>query len=158
MKERERLYGGYKSKEEQQAKHQLWKGKNPDKVREHNRRYYEKHKDKLRKIEALRSYKKLEGQRKCREKLKIRVLTHYGNGKLACVMCGESRLACLSLDHVENDGARHRKGLKQEIYSWIEHNNYPDGFQTLCMNCQWVKKAEYGKTHREKKSKYLEDG
>ncbi len=80
--------------------------------------------------------------RKYRDLRKIEVLTHYGNGKCACVICGESRLACLSIDHIIGNGmAEKRKyGYKsgQGIYRWLKRNGYPVGYQTLCMNCQWV--------------------
>ena len=73
-------------------------------------------------------------------------LTHYGNGKCACVRCGESRLACLSIDHINGGGGKHRSGLKlrssKAFYRWLIVSDYPQGFQTLCMNCQFVKRFE----------------
>jgi len=44
-----------------------------------------------------------------RIQVKTEVLTHYGNGQLACVICKESRLTCLSLDHIDGGGRFHRK-------------------------------------------------
>lgn len=38
-------------------------------------------------------------------KIKTDVLTYYGGGKLACGVCGENRIACLSIDHMNGDGA-----------------------------------------------------
>ena len=72
---------------------------------------------------------------------KIRVLTHYGGGKLACVQCGFSDIRALSIDHIDNSGAQHRKTYGRNLYWWLEKNNYPDGFQTLCMNCQFIKRT-----------------
>ncbi len=77
-----------------------------------------------------------------REKRKRIVLTHYGNGKCACVNCGFDDLRALSIDHIDGHGAEHRrrnniKGV--EFYKWLIKNNYPEGYQTLCMNCQWIK-------------------
>ena len=75
---------------------------------------------------------------------KAEVLTHYGNGVLACVCCGIDTLDFLTLDHVDANGADHRKDLKGEhggkatgwfIYRWLMDNNYPEGYQTLCYNC-----------------------
>ena len=85
-----------------------------------------------------------------RRELKIEVLTHYGGGKLCCVKCGEGRLACLSLDHIEgreeNEKVARRKGKHPEttgtLYRRLRRESYPSGFQTLCMNCQWVKRDE----------------
>jgi len=62
------------------------------------------------------------------------VLTHYGNGKLACVRCGEARLPCLTIS-----GNNKRRG--QGLYMWLKKYKYPEGYQTLCMNCQFIKKS-----------------
>ena len=75
------------------------------------------------------------------------VLTHYGNGKCACVWCSEGRMACLSIDHIAGGGNKQRKGslrTSDMFYRWLQKNNYPEGFQTLCMNCQFVKRFERG--------------
>jgi len=83
-------------------------------------------------------------QRQYRQEKKIEVLTHYGNGKCACVQCGESRLACLSIDHINGNGAQARRENHAKVgsnfYKWLRHKGYPDGYQTLCMNCQYVKR------------------
>lgn len=74
--------------------------------------------------------------------LRIEVLTHYGNGKCACVGCGESRLACLTIDHIYGWGNQHRKQSKRYGYSFyiqLKRDDYPKGYQTLCMNCQFCK-------------------
>ena len=77
---------------------------------------------------------------------KTAVLTYYGRGILACVQCGESRMACLSIDHINGGGNEQRRllGLKGGIhfYKWLIKNNFPEGYQTLCMNCQYVKRGE----------------
>ena len=92
---------------------------------------------------------KLEMSMQSREynlKRKNRVLIHYGNGECACIQCGESRIACLSIDHINGGGNKHRKAIGEDsrFYAWLENNNYPEGYQTLCMNCQWIKKFEKG--------------
>lgn len=68
---------------------------------------------------------------------KIRVLQAYG-GRCAC--CGEANLGLLTLDHVQGDGAAHRRELRHgktsiRIYHWAEENGYPDKLQVLCWNC-----------------------
>lgn len=88
--------------------------------------------------------------RKSNETLKIEVLTHYGKGKCACVVCGENRLACLSIDHINGGGSKHRKSISPNgcsgvrFYKWLKDHNLPDGFQTLCMNDQFIKAYERG--------------
>jgi hypothetical protein len=73
---------------------------------------------------------------------KIDVLTHYGlNSMLQC--CGEDCKIIdhdmLTLDHINNDGAVHRKTITTGIYRWIQSHDYPAGFQTLCWNHQMKK-------------------
>lgn len=77
--------------------------------------------------------------------IKKEVLTHYGNGELKCVQCGENRLGCLTIDHINGGGNKHRiKVCKSHgstaFYRWLKKESYPLGFQTLCMNCQFLKK------------------
>lgn len=81
-------------------------------------------------------------QRIKRLEIKSSILTHYGNGKLACVKCGFRDIRALSIDHIDGGGGEHRRVLKRgglSFYKWLRDNNYPDGFQTLCMNCQMIK-------------------
>ena len=83
---------------------------------------------------------------------KINVLTHYGNGKLACVKCGYQDIRALSIDHINGDGKEHREqvgGGGFTMYAWLLRNNYPDGYQTYCMNCQFVKKHKEDLPRRE---------
>ncbi len=71
--------------------------------------------------------------------LKIKLLEHYGS---KCACCGEENIKFLTLDHINNDGAEHRRrvcgkniGSSTNIYRWVINNNFPDGFQILCYNC-----------------------
>lgn len=78
--------------------------------------------------------------------LKIEVLTHYGNRKLACVKCGMDNQSCLSIDHINGGGNKERTlnktRLATNFYRWLKKKNYPEGYQTLCMNCQFIKRFE----------------
>lgn len=81
-------------------------------------------------------------------KLKVECLTHYGNGFLCCTRCGFSDIRALSIDHINGKGAEHRRNLAKEgktgktLYKWLKDRNYPKGYQTLCMNCQYIKRQE----------------
>lgn len=69
------------------------------------------------------------------------VILHYG-GKCAC--CGESDIRFLAFDHINNDGAKHRREIGRTTISyWLRKNGYPKGFQVLCHNCNMAK-AYYG--------------
>ena len=85
--------------------------------------------------------------------LKRDVLTHYGpNGVLGCSWdgCGISDIDVLTLDHVRDDGAQHRKQVASgsALYRWLKKNGYPSGFQTLCMNHQWKKEMIRKQVHK----------
>lgn len=71
------------------------------------------------------------------------VLTYYGNGKYACVRCGFDDSRALSIDHINGGGCKHKQQISNgEMYKWLMDNNYPSGYRTLCMNCQWITKSE----------------
>lgn len=79
--------------------------------------------------------------RKRKQEVKEETLARYGNGHVACVRCNESNPACLTIDHIGGGGnAERRSG--SSFYNWLKKHNYPDGYQTLCMNCQFLKRYE----------------
>lgn len=146
--------------------HRRYRVSHPEVHREANRRYRQKHntpEDKAKRAEWARNWrlKNLEKSRgwalnyarthKLEIKLRMRathqelkkfILQHYGNGDIACVICGENRIDCLSIDHINNNGYEHRRetGNGVHFYNWLKKNNLPIGYQTLCMNCQFLKK------------------
>lgn len=86
-------------------------------------------------------------------KEKAMAMARYG---LACKCCGEDRPEFLTLDHVRGDGAAHRRKLKK-LYGWeggasfyrhLRKNGYPEGYQTLCWNCNAAKSLFGGCPHQ----------
>ena len=69
------------------------------------------------------------------------VLRHYSAEEPFCACCGEKHLEFLCIDHVNGGGSQHRKqmGVGKAIYPWLIRNNFPDGFQVLCHNCNMAK-------------------
>ncbi len=70
-------------------------------------------------------------------------MAHYGS---ACACCSEADPRFLTLDHINNDGAAHRRemGVKgSAFYLKIRRLGYPSGLQALCWNCN-MGKALYG--------------
>ena len=84
----------------------------------------------------------LAARKEAKLELKRSVFEHYGG---RCQCCGESRLAFLTMDHVDGDGAVHRKVDPTAIHivQWLVRNHLPAGFQVLCWNCN-CSKAYYG--------------
>ena len=112
-----------------------------------SREYYSKHKNEIRnrRRKTPRIRKTLEDRRNYIKEYtriaRVEALTYYGGGKLACVKCGFSDIRALSIDHKNNSGAMHRKKIgRTSICRWLRSNHYPEGYQTLCMNCQWIKR------------------
>lgn len=65
------------------------------------------------------------------------ILDHYGRFCACCKMTGD---AFLTIDHVNNDGAVHRKLVgKTGVYKDIVDRNFPPDFQILCWNCNMAK-------------------
>ena len=73
---------------------------------------------------------------KSNDKIKDEVFGHYGG---CCLICGEDDYDVLAIDHINQDGAAHRRetgvGRNGTIYRWLKRNNYPPGFRLLCYNC-----------------------
>lgn len=79
-----------------------------------------------------------------RRALRERVMAGYGN---RCRCCGESRYEFLTFDHVNNDGAAHRRALfgsnrrasSTKLVRMLEREGFPDYMQILCWNCNQAK-------------------
>jgi len=85
-------------------------------------------------------------------RLKLAVLGHY-SPELRCqcelLQCWhsgscpihDSRLLCI--DHISGGGRRHTESLGRSagagFYNWLKKNGFPEGFQVLCQNCNWMK-------------------
>lgn len=74
-------------------------------------------------------------RRRTTRKVKLEVITHYG-GRCAC--CGETEPLFLTIDHINGGGTAHRKEIGyfgSSFYIWLRRENYPEGYQVLCFNC-----------------------
>jgi len=101
---------------------------NREKILKLQRNHYWRNKD-----------KSLKTARTWRENARLKVYEKYGGAICSC--CGETRLPFLTLDHINNDGYKHRKkgGNGARIgggtYLWAIKNNYPPTLRVLCYNC-----------------------
>lgn len=110
----------------------------------------------LRKQNGICSYcsnESLAGKTKCsacankhkskRQILRVEVFNAYGG--FVCKCCGETLEKFLTIDHINNDGNKHRKALgRTSILKWLKDNDYPPGFQVLCFNCNIGKRLNGG--------------
>lgn len=123
-----------------------WQAKNPEKLRASQRAYRESNREAIAK-------RKHENWLKTKSKNpffnsdinrrnRLEALDAYGR---RCACCGETTLAFLTIDHINNDGAEHRRsivggGSGSTFIKWLKRNGYPkDNFQVLCFNCNCAK-------------------
>ena len=85
--------------------------------------------------------------KKVRDKARLDVFTYYGGGKAQCTCCGETEIKFLCLDHINDDGKKHRAELKKigvsngtGFYRYLRRSGFPAGLQTLCHNCNMAKR------------------
>jgi hypothetical protein len=87
-----------------------------------------------------------EAVKNSRLKSKLEALRTY-SPNLECSICHENMIEFLAIDHINGDGATHRKttGLSSGIqfYYWLARNDFPGDFQILCFNCNMAK-SSYG--------------
>lgn len=72
------------------------------------------------------------------DKLRRDAFDAYGGPVCRC--CGETIIEFLTIDHINGDGYKHRQEIGGGILRWLRNNGYPEGFQILCMNCNFGKR------------------
>ena len=128
-----------KNKERIKAWKKEWKKANIEKVRGYNRKWWINNQEKVKKWKKENLEKINEGAKKRRFKLKVNILSYYSNNDIRCNCCGEKEIQFLSIDHINGGGFKHKKEIGGNLYNWLIQNNYPGGFQVLCMNCNFGK-------------------
>lgn len=119
-----------------------WMRAHPEKKREYDKASARRRRTKIRETTALWRQKNREKiNKQCaayRENLRRAVMAGYGS---RCACCGESDFRFLTLDHVNGDGAQHRRKSRfcMSAYTEAKKENYPSRFQLLCFNCNCAK-------------------
>jgi hypothetical protein len=106
--------------------------------------YKKRQRERYARLSMSQKERRRERARRHNDKLKREALEHYGGAFCRC--CGETEILMLALDHVENNGAAHRKSLTGKTrsmptlsYVWAKKNNWPPIFQVTCFNCNWAR-------------------
>lgn len=112
-----------------------WARKNRQKTTERQRKWRTENKQKVN--EQMRRYRK---------KKRLETLQYYSKSEIPfCACCGEKEVGFLTIDHINNDGAEHRRQIKNgakghiDLKVWLNMNGFPKGFQVLCYNCNCAK-------------------
>lgn len=126
-----------------------------EKLSEYNRRQYLSNKEKHNQVakqwrDSNKDYLKVKAKL-YRAKLKFIVFNRISHGKMICACCGENEFEFLTVDHINNDGniTRH----KLNLYGWLIRNNFPEGFQILCYNCNCARGAVGFCPHQQESNK-----
>ena len=131
-----------------------WKANNREKVTGYGRNWNHKHPEQRRLIEYHNYWAHTQRHlnnasasgKRLRDRVKRETFEAYGGVKCAC--CGISEIIFLTLDHIAENGAAHRKeligkGIKQvhgyKLYLHLRADGFPAGFQVLCYNCNSAK-------------------
>ena len=138
-----------RNKEVARRNSKAWRKRNPERRRELEALYRERHRDgELARHRLYRENNRLRIRAEARKHnmiAKVIVLRHYSlNERFAsCVRCGMVDVRCLTIDHINGGGNKHRKtDARANIYRYLRKRNYPPGYQTMCMNCQLIKRYE----------------
>lgn len=137
----------------------MYKDKQVAKQRRHER--YVKNKDKIKTVQARWNEDNKQRISQWHKKhglmVKTSVMAVYCYGDPKCECCGEKEVKFLCMDHIDGDGAEHRKKMGRrdwggrQLYYWLIKNGFPPGFQVLCFNCNSAR-SMYGECpHKEGK-------
>ena len=106
-----------------------WYEANKTRENKRSRDYYEANKERI-----------AEQTKRKNQEIKKAVMSYYSEGFPKCKCCGEFGLDFLSIDHVNGGGTQHRRLVAGTVlYRWLIKNNFPDGYQVLCFNCNCAK-------------------
>lgn len=108
----------------------LWYENNKVKCNKASRQWVKDNPEKRKEVQK-------KSNKKTRDTKRLQVMKYYSNETLQCACCGESIYEFLTINHINNDGAEHRRtvGSGTAFHYWLVKNNFPEGYQVLCFNC-----------------------
>lgn len=137
-----------KNREERMKKQKEYSKENPLKIKSNSIKQWKRIKS-----DPERLSKNREKNKRFRIKRRMEILYQYSGGLMKCNCCGEATIEFLAIDHINNNGYEHRKIVKgSDLYRWLRSNNYPEGFQVLCHNCNFAKGVYKLCPHQREKS------
>lgn len=75
---------------------------------------------------------------KRRYQTKLKLIGLIGESK--CILCGETNLGLLQIDHINGGGKQERKIIKRSFYTYyIKNEEARKNLQVLCVLCNWKK-------------------
>lgn len=130
-------------------KYRQWHLDNKEKILQYQREYYKKNVERISQLvhiwrdENRERYR--QNIRKYKAEIRLKNISHYSKGKNECACCGEKNIKFLSIDHINGNGSKHqRENHIPNLSMWLYKNNFPEGFQILCYNCNQGKYTNGG--------------
>jgi hypothetical protein len=112
---------------------------------EAGKEYKERHKEYLKEWRSKNKERYKATKRKAYDAIRLECFEHYGGAVCRC--CGETMIEFLHLDHINGDGAQHRREnptIKggSGLYWALKKASWPDvPLQVLCANCNLGKRT-----------------
>jgi len=136
----DKLHVSEAAREKERERSRKWRKEHPGRHAELARQWRAKHKEyylawqQVHRKEYQVTHREIVNRlsRNYRKRLRKLVIEHYGG---VCACCGETEFGFLTIHHINNDGAEHRRQIKKDIYQWLKNNGFPDGFEPRCYNC-----------------------
>ena len=124
----------YRSRPSSKQRKKEYEKENPERVKKWKRTEY------LKNIERYRSSHKTHRETVLKEYKKI-VISHYSKNKMECKLCKVKGLDFLNIDHIEGRKKMGHSGSVRgiKLYAFLKKNNFPEGYQVLCWNCNNIK-------------------
>jgi len=113
----------------------------------YNREYWKEHPKRLREIQK-KTYEKnkhkyLKRMKERRDNIRKEILGLLGN---KCCKCNFDDIRALQIDHIHGKGLRHMRTFSSSLSYYIqvlkEIKEGSKDYQLLCANCNWIKKRE----------------
>ena len=116
----------------------------------YNKAYFQEHKEHYREIND--AYMHRLQRRETTFLNRIKVLSFYSNphGTPVCNNCGIQDIDVLCIDHIDGGGRKQLRETKSKgssFHYWLSRNNFPEGYQILCANCN-TRKAKFEQVER----------
>ncbi len=134
----------YKNSDDKIRRDKRYYRTNAEHIKSREKENYHANKPEIRarRLELSSRHKEKNASRERKRYIALRreVINAYGN---QCSCCGEKEYLFLEIDHVNNDGAEHRKIIgssAKALLMWIKKNKFPTSMQILCANCNQGKK------------------
>lgn len=140
----------FEKKRRQKPKEREYK-KNYDAMYQKKSKYKDYQKNYHKKLRDKHGEELNKKSREYHKKLRLAIISAYTNGTMKC-KCGYTDIRALTIDHINGGGRQERKriGSNSVFYNYLIKNNFPEGYQILCANCNTIKRIENNENAKKK--------